>query len=149
MENLVRELEFTFKKTEGVLLADKAILSSDDSYRAFKEIIGDDIEITETFAVIFLNNAGKIIGWKKIANGGITSCVVDVRILFSSALKCLATQIIVSHNHPGGTRMPSEEDKRITAKIKEGAKLLDIRLLDHIILTPYNGYYSFADEGML
>lgn len=149
MENLVRELEFTFRKTEGVLLADKKISSSKHSYEAFKEIIGDEIEMTETFAVLFLNNAGKVIGWKKIANGGITSCVVDVRILFSSALKCLATQIIVCHNHPSGTLKPSEEDKKITAKIKEGGKLLDIKLLDHVIITPYNGYYSFADEGML
>ena len=149
MENLVREIEFTFKKTEGVPLADKKISSSKDSYEAFKEIIGDEIEMTETFAVLFLNNAGKVIGWKRIASGGITFCVVDVRILFSSALKCLATQIIVCHNHPSGTRIPSEEDKRITAKIKEGGKLLDIKLLDHVIITADNGHYSFADEWML
>lgn len=149
MENLVRELEFTFKKTEGVLLADKKILSSKDSYEAFKEIIGDELEMTETFAVLFLNNAGKVIGWKRIASGGITSCVVDVRILFSSALKCLATQIIVCHNHPSGSLKPSEEDKKITDKIKEGGKLLDIKLLDHVIITADNGYYSFADEWML
>ena len=98
---------------------------------------------------MYLNNANEIIGIHKLSKGGITATIIDIRILLATALKCLATGIIVSHNHPSGNLLPSKLDKELTDKLKAGCKLLEITLLDHIILAPDNAYYSFIDEGLL
>ena len=143
---LLQETELRFKS--GKQKPSKKITDSSGSAKIFREILGEEISIYESFAVLFLNNNGKVIGWQKIASGGITACVVDVRILFSAALQCLATSIIVAHNHPSGNLRPSDEDRRITRQISEAGKVLQIQLLDHLILTE-ESYYSFADEGML
>ena len=78
--------------------------------------------------------------------GGLTSAVADIRLLFGTALKILATGIVISHNHPSGNTRPSLQDRNLTKQVKEAGELLDIKLLDHIILTPENQYYSFADN---
>ena len=100
------------------------------------------------FYVVMLNNANNTIGYTKISQGGITGTVVDVRLIAKHALECLATSVILIHNHPSGNSKPSSADKLITEKIKHGLALLDIRVLDHIILTE-NTYFSFADECLL
>ena len=102
----------------------------------------------EEFWIVFLNNSNKIIKTTQLSKGGLTATVVDVRMLFHTALDCLATGIILVHNHPSGNLTPSREDKNITNKIKEAGKVLDILLLDHLIISQ-NGYLSFADEGIL
>lgn len=84
-----------------------------------------------------------------LSSGGITGTLVDVRILFANMLKSLTTAVILSHNHPSGNLRPSEPDKQLTQKIKKGGDYFDIKLLDHIILTPDGDYFSFADEGLL
>lgn len=122
--------------------------SSSDSYRPFKEIIGSDIDVCEVFAVVFLNQRSKSIGWMKLSTGGINSSIVDMRLLMSAALNCLATRMIVCHNHPSGEMKPSSEDLSITKKIEEACKIMNIQLLDHLIISE-NEYYSFADEGLL
>ena len=104
--------------------------------------------ITEEFWVVYLNHRNKIIGRERISLGGLTATIVDVRILFKSALERLATSIILVHNHPSGTLRPSRADQQLTAKIKEAGVFLDIQLLDHLIVSDA-GYYSFADEGSL
>jgi DNA repair protein RadC len=98
---------------------------------------------------MYLNNANEIIGIHKLSKGGITATIIDIRILLATALKCLATGIIVSHNHPSGNLVPSKLDKDLTEKLKAACKLLDINLLDHVIIVPDNAYFSFVDEGLL
>jgi DNA repair protein RadC len=103
---------------------------------------------TEHFYVLYLNNSNKLIQYKAISNGGLASTLVDIRILFKAALQLESTQIIIAHNHPSGNLNPSSADKQLTHKIKEAGLLLDIKLLDHLIIS-HNLFFSFADEGLL
>jgi DNA repair protein RadC len=98
--------------------------------------------------VLYLNRANKVIGSYQLSKGGITGTIADVRLILSVALKTLASGLILAHNHPSGNLKPSEADKQITNKIRQAAKLLDIELLDHIIISS-EGYYSFADDAIL
>jgi DNA repair protein RadC len=102
----------------------------------------------EVFAVIFLNRANKINGFRIISEGGITGTVADPRIILKKALEEDAVSIILCHNHPSGSLKPSRADEELTHKIKEAAKFFDIKVLDHLIVGD-DGYYSFADEGIL
>lgn len=102
----------------------------------------------EVFAVIFLNRANKIKHFEIISKGGITGTVADPRLILKKAIQEEATSIILSHNHPSGNLKPSQADEDITNKIKQAASYLDIKVLDHIIVSE-DGYYSFADEGMI
>lgn len=109
----------------------------------------DTIGYKETFKVLLLNNANKIIGYTTISDGGLTSTIVDVRVIIQTALVCNATSIIITHNHPSGNPHPSGQDDSLAKKIKAACELMDIRLLDHIIVTPYDSFYSYCDEGRL
>ncbi len=102
----------------------------------------------EVFAVIFLNQANKIIHFEVISKGGITGTVADPRIILRLALEFGAVGIILCHNHPSGNLNPSNADKAITKKISEAASLMDIKVLDHIIVSD-EGYFSFMEEGLL
>jgi len=102
----------------------------------------------EEFWVLYLNNSNKIIHSKQLSKGGVTGTLVDIRILFKKAIELLATGIVVCHNHPSGKITPSDSDKKLTQKIKEAGRILDVKLLDHLIITEKN-YYSFADENKL
>ena len=124
------------------------IANSQNSADFFREIWDDSIAIYESFFVIYLNASNTTIGWYKVSQGGLQGTVADPRLIVKKALDVLATSFIMCHNHPSGNLTPSEADKVITKKIKEGAGFLDIKLLDHIILTE-ESYYSFADEGQL
>lgn len=125
------------------------IKDSKQSYASLLEIWNADlIELQEQFFVLFLNHANEIIGFKCLFIGGMSSTIVDVKLIYSMALKCCASGIIVAHNHPSGGLIPSRQDINITNKLKEAGRLLDISLLDHLIITK-DGYYSFADEGSL
>ena len=102
----------------------------------------------EVFAVLFLNRANKINHFEIVSEGGITGTVADPRIILRKALEEDAVNIILCHNHPSGSLKPSRADEDLTKKIKEAARLLDITVIDHIIVSE-DGYYSFADEGLL
>jgi len=102
----------------------------------------------EVFAVIFLNRANKINHFEIISQGGITGTVADPRIILKKALEEEAVNIILCHNHPSGNLQPSRADEELTAKIKEAAKYFDIKVIDHIIVSD-EGYFSFADEGII
>jgi DNA repair protein RadC len=106
------------------------------------------IEFVEQFKVMFLNKANKVLGMYDVSIGGISGTVADPRVIFVAALKANACAIIISHNHPSGNLKPSRQDEELTQKIKQGGQLLDIRLLDHVIIST-EGFYSFADEGLL
>ncbi len=102
----------------------------------------------EAFAIVFLNRANKIKHFEIISKGGITGTVADPRLILKKAVEEEATSIILSHNHPSGNLRPSRADEELTARIKQAAGYLDIKVLDHIIVSN-EGYFSFADEGIL
>lgn len=102
----------------------------------------------EVFVVVYLNAANKILHHEILSEGGITGTVADPRIILKKALENNATSIVLSHNHPSGSLKPSADDKRLTDKIKQAALYLDIKVLDHIIVSD-EGYFSFADEGLI
>lgn len=108
-----------------------------------------NIELKETFKVVLLNNNNRVKGVCEISSGGITGTLVDLRILFAVVLKSLTVGIILAHNHPSGNLKPSNSDKLLTNKILQGAKVLDVNVLDHIILGPNGEYFSFSDKGFL
>lgn len=107
------------------------------------------IEHVEEFKILLLNRSNAVLGILVVSKGGISGTVTDIRLIFQGALKTNASGIIICHNHPSGNALPSESDKRITQKIKEAGNLLDIQLLDHLIILPVEGYFSFADDGSL
>lgn len=133
-----------------VKASDRAkITSSRDAFEIFKQLYDvNTVEHHEVFIMLMLNRANRVLGWAKISQGGIAGTVVDVRIVFQHAILANASGIVISHNHPSGETVPSEPDKLITKKMRDGGKLLDVALLDHIIFTPEN-YYSFSDEGLI
>jgi DNA repair protein RadC len=102
----------------------------------------------EIFAVVFLNRANRIIHFEVVSSGGITGTVADPRIILKKALEEEAVGLILCHNHPSGNLRPSRADEELTIKIREAARFFDIRVLDHVIVS-HEGYFSFADEGML
>lgn len=110
----------------------------------------DTIELQESFVVLYLNRANRVIGVYPVSKGGITGTVADTRLILAVALKTAACNIILVHNHPSGNLMPSRADEELTKKIKNAAIYMDIQLIDHLILSPEeNFYYSFAEEGIL
>lgn len=122
------------------------ITSSKDVFRIMNPYIGDLDH--EQFWILMLNNSNKVIFKFPLSKGGITATMVDTRLLFKSALAQGATALILAHNHPSGTLQPSQADKTITQKIQKAGELLDIKVLDHIIVTEKT-YFSFADESIL
>lgn len=102
----------------------------------------------EEFWILYLNNSNKIIKSAQLSKGGITGTVVDVRLAFKEALQLGAVGIILAHNHPSGTLKPSQADIQLTKKLKIAGDSLDIKVLDHLIITE-KAYFSFADENML
>jgi len=126
----------------------KLIQSSADCVDILRPLFDNSIDWREEMIMLCLNRANKVIAYYRVSVGGTTSTVVDPKIIFSVALNCLCSAIILCHNHPSGNLQPSEADNSITKKIKEAGKLLDITLLDHIIITD-DGYYSYADEGKI
>lgn len=122
------------------------ISSSNDAYQILKLHLSD--LRTEEFWAIFLNQSNKVIHLAQLTQGGINQSIVDIRIVFKTALDHFATGIIISHNHPSGNLKPSPEDIDITKKIKEAGNMMNIQLLDHLIITQ-NSYLSFADESLL
>ncbi|MCL4152573.1 UNVERIFIED_CONTAM: hypothetical protein GTU68_028967 [Idotea baltica] len=102
----------------------------------------------EEFWIVFLNNSNVVILKNQLSKGGITGTLVDIRLALKKALEVGATAIILVHNHPSGTLKPSEADKQLTKKIKTAGESLDIKVLDHVIITE-KSYFSFADENLL
>lgn len=122
------------------------ILSSKALFDYFHPLLCD--EAVECCFVLLLNNMNRVIDHVKVGSGGLTATVVDVRIIIREALMKRATAIAVCHNHPSGSIKPSREDDRLTANLADACKVMNIRMLDHIILTDTD-YYSYNDEGRL
>lgn len=143
----VSEIEISYRPAIG---SKPEVTSSSDAYHILKEYYPEDqIALKEYFVVMYLNQANRVIGVQKLSIGGLTAAIADVRLLFGTALKVLATGVVISHNHPSGNTRPSLQDRNLTKQVKEAGKLLDIKLLDHLILTPDDQYISLADTGDL
>ncbi|MEZ5059376.1 MAG: JAB domain-containing protein [Saprospiraceae bacterium] len=142
----ISEIEVSYHPRK---LTDTSIGNSVDAYKIFYQLWNKGtMELREDFYVMLLNRANKAIGIFHLSKGGITATVVDIKLLFGVVLKTAAQSIILAHNHPSGNLKPSEADKELTRKIKEASTLLEITVLDHLILTK-DGFYSFADDGLL
>lgn len=126
----------------------RQIKNSQHVAEIFREIYEDSISIYESMFAVYLNRANNTIGWFRISQGGLSGTVVDQRLILKVALECLASSIILCHNHPSGSKQPSEADINTTKKVKQAAEIMDIKILDHVILTE-DSYYSMADEGIL
>lgn len=122
------------------------ISSSRDAYELLRPIIGELPH--EEFWIIHLNNVNKVLFSAQLSKGGLTGTLVDVRIVMRQALELGAVGLILAHNHPSGTIKPSAEDKKVTQKLKSAAAALDIKILDHLIVTQKD-YFSFSDKGIL
>lgn len=122
------------------------IKSSNDAFRIMQPVIGELPH--EEFWVMLLDNSHKVIEKKNISTGGITGTLVDTRLVFKKAIEAGAVAMVLAHNHPSGNLKPSIQDKALTVKLVEAGKLLDIKVLDHLIITQ-QGFYSFADEGLM
>lgn len=125
------------------------ITNSDAAYRLFYQSWDKTkIEMQEQFKVLLLNQSNKALGLYELSVGGITSTIADPRLIFAAAIKANACAMILAHNHPSGQLSASKADEILTRKIKEAGKLLDIKVLDHIVVTS-DGYFSFADHGLI
>ena len=139
-------LELGRRRRGEEALEKKKITSSKSVFELMQPIIGELQH--EEFWIIYLNNSNKVILKNQLSKGGITGTLVDVRLVLKNALEVGATGLILAHNHPSGTLKPSEADKQITNKLKIASESLDIKVLDHLIITE-NAYFSFADDGIL
>jgi DNA repair protein RadC len=125
------------------------VTSSKTAYQFFYSIFdADTILWTEESAMIILNRANEIIGYSKISSGGTAGTVVDAKVIFTKALLAGGHSIILAHNHPSGNPQPSEQDIKLTKQLVKAGEVLEIRVLDHIIVTD-KGYTSMADEGYM
>ena len=142
--SLIRE-KTDFKKIK--------ITKSLDAAKFAYNFYENDIDIIESFFVLMLNNANNTIGYVKISQGGIASTLVDPLVVAKYVVQSMAKSVILVHNHPSGKLTPSQADKNLTEKIKNGLKLLEVNVLDHIILIPkeekFIKYFSFGDEGII
>src|SRR5690606_5864297 len=144
----VAEIQLSYKPKVKASLR-PTINSSKDAYTILRESWDEDkLEFVEQFKVILLSRANRVLGIYEVSTGGVSGTVADPKLVFAAALKSNASAIIISHNHPSGNLNPSDADLNLTRKLKEGGKFLEVPVLDHIIVTS-EGYYSFADEGVL
>jgi DNA repair protein RadC len=126
---------------------DKTVVRDSKQVAAYLQVMLQD-QCREVFAVIFLNQANRINHFELVSQGGITGTVADPRLILKKALDFHAVNLILCHNHPSGNLKPSKADEELTYKIREAARLFDIKVIDHIIVSN-DGYFSFADEGMM
>ena len=144
--SIIAALELGRRKRGEEALKKHKITSSKSVFELMQPIIGELPH--EEFWIIYVNNSNKVIRKNQLSKGGITGTLVDVRIVLKNALEVGATGIILVHNHPSGTLNPSEADKQLTKKLKTAGESLDIKVLDHLIITE-KAYFSFADENLL
>ena len=149
---LMAALELGRRMTNENYLQKEIVLNDSETFYEYIHTEIDDVD-REKFMVVYLNNRGKVIGKQCISQGGLTGTLVDLRTIFKYAVTLKAVSIALAHNHPSGNLKPSREDETLTKRIVEAGKLLDIRVLDHIIVglgpRELGRYYSFRDDGKL
>jgi DNA repair protein RadC len=143
---IIAALEIGRRRGKSDLQDKIRIAGSQDVYTLFQPLLGDLSH--EEFWILLLNRANRVIDNIRISQGGISGTVIDVRIILKHALDRLASAIILCHNHPSGNLKPSEADMKITSKISDSCRTMDLQLLDHLIIAD-NSYFSFSDEGLI
>ncbi len=143
---IVAAIELGRRRKGEVALYQNKMTSSKAVFEVLQPLIGDLNH--EEFWVLYLNNSNKIIRKMQLSKGSMTGTLVDVRLVYKKALELGATFLIFAHNHPSGSLKPSTSDMRLTKKLKAAGESLDIKMLDHLIVTQ-SAYFSFADEGYL
>ncbi len=147
--NLVTELKVKYVPKRGRKPVGE-ILTSIDAFKILYPLFNPDtIRLQEQFVVLYLNNASTVIGYFSCSIGGTTGTCVDNKIILSIALRCVAQSLIIAHNHPSGKLIPSASDKKVTACLKQAAEYLGMTLMDHLIVSGDNNYYSFTDHGFI
>jgi DNA repair protein RadC len=144
--SIIAALELGRRRKDSDVPKKEKIMSSADAYEVIRPYLMD--LSYEQFWVLLLSRSNEVMRKEQISSGGVSGTVADPKMIFKVALEHLASGIILVHNHPSGNLKPSHADIDLTKKIKEGGKLLDLPILDHLIFTN-EGYFSFADEGML
>jgi DNA repair protein RadC len=140
------EISVTYKP--GVKFS-TPIISPADAYLLIASLWDQKlINLQEQFMAVYLNSQQQVIGYRILNTGNMTSCNVDVRLLVSLALHCMATSVIVAHNHPAGTLSPTHSDIKLTKQIKEALETIEVRLHDHLIIV-VGGWLSMARQGLL
>ncbi|MCB0633645.1 MAG: JAB domain-containing protein [Saprospiraceae bacterium] len=122
------------------------ITSSEDAYWVLESNWSDQMGLLEEFNILLLDRSSRVLGMCLVSKGGVAGTVVDQKIVFGAAIKGRASSIILAHNHPSGNLKPSRADIELTEKFQKAGAILDILILDHLILSPEGGYYSFSDE---
>ncbi len=146
--NTVAEIELVYKSKVKPSERPR-ITSTKEAYQILLQTWDvNKIEFVEQFKVVLMNRAHRVLGIYELSSGGIAGTVADPKLVFMAALKANACCLIISHNHPSGNLKPSQADEALTRKIYEAGKFLDIQVIDHVIVTS-EGYYSFADEGLM
>ena len=144
----VAEIQLSYKSKVKPSQRPK-ITSSKEAYEIILENWDEDkLEFVEQFKIVLMNRANRVLGIIEASTGGVAGTVVDPKVVFAAAIKANSTSMILAHNHPSGQLKPSQADIKLTKKLTEGGQLLEIPVLDHIIVTG-EGYFSFADEGLL
>ena len=144
--SIIAALELGRRRKETEINKKERVLTSVDIYSVFKPMLMDLPH--EEFWILLLSRSNSIIKKELISRGGVSGTVVDAKIIFKLAVENLASSIVLCHNHPSGNLRPSEQDIKITKNLKEGGRLLDIQVLDHVIVCE-SGYFSFSDEGLM
>lgn len=124
------------------------VSGSKSAWEVLRRFFQEEMELRESFRVLLLDRGNRAKGVFTVSVGGLHNVPVDVRVVFCSAIKCLANSIVIAHNHPSGLLKPSREDIDLTLRIVEAGKLLDVQVVDHLILTT-EGYFSFHDHHLL
>ena len=144
--SIVAALELGRRRKDSSPLQRNRIVTSRDAAAILQPLLADHQH--EEFWLLFLNRNNVLLGRHALSSGGVTGTVVDPKMIFRAALESKATSIILCHNHPSGNLKPSEEDLRLTRKITEAGRLMEIQVVDHLIVSQH-GFFSFADEGLL
>ncbi|SRR6266498_2216827 len=144
----VAEVELVYKSKVKASQRPR-IFHSGDVYEIFKQSLDENkIDFIEQFKIMLLNRSNRVLAIYEVSTGGITGVVADPRVIITAALKANAISIALAHNHPSGDIKPSREDEALTEKIRNAGLFLDIKVIDHVIITS-ESYFSFADEGLL
>ena len=148
--NNVSEIDIVYKRKVNCKVSERPLIkSSSDVYEILLHYWDKDkIDLIEEFKVLFLNRSNRVLQIYNVSSGGITGTVADPRLILAAALKVASCSIMLAHNHPSTSLKPSKADEELTSKIKYAAQFHDIKVLDHVIVSS-EGYYSFADEGVL
>ena len=144
--SIAAALEIGRRRQNEKAMVKAQILGSQEVFDLLQPLLADLPH--EEFWIVYLNNSNKVIQKAQLSKGGITGTLVDVRLVIKQALELGAVSLILAHNHPSGALKPSEADKKITIKLKKASEAMDMRVLDHVIITQ-NKYYSFADNNLI